>query len=342
MAKGSVAGVGVLNVRDWSVRVASPDGVLAEHGPSTLRHARESVVGADIVHFNAVYPVRFLRVWLWCLKARIPYVVSPRGNLSHRSKGKGRIKKTLAGLIAYNHFLAGAAHVHFLTEEEADSSVRFHHFSIIGNSVAVPPRYTLPEVRPITFGFLGRLAVFHKGLDLLLEAVALVSSQLRDAGATLELVGSDDEGSVSWLQRRISQLGIADVVQISGPVRSDQIDDVFRRHSVFVHTSRYEGQPLAVLEALARARPCLVTPGTNMVRTISGGDLGWVAEGNPTQIGLALVRILRAGDGIRAKAQRCRHYAEEELRPDREAEQLLSLYRRVLFDRRNSGTGLPV
>lgn len=48
---------------------------------------------------------------------------------------------------------------------------------------------------------------------------------------------------------------------------------------LFCLTSRFEGHPIAVLEALSYGLPCLLTPGTNMAREVSVGKAGWeVAE----------------------------------------------------------------
>src|SRR5690606_24298476 len=59
----------------------------------------------------------------------------------------------------------------------------------------------------------------------------------------------------------------------------------------FVHTSRYEGQPQAVMEALAAGTPALLTPGTNMQKFIIENNMGWVCGHSTKDIADGLIRI---------------------------------------------------
>jgi glycosyltransferase involved in cell wall biosynthesis len=49
---------------------------------------------------------------------------------------------------------------------------------------------------------------------------------------------------------------------------------------VFVHTSRWEGMPFAVIEALATGCPVLVTPATNLGDYVEGFGAGVVVDGS--------------------------------------------------------------
>ena len=42
---------------------------------------------------------------------------------------------------------------------------------------------------------------------------------------------------------------------------------------LFIHTFRFEGHPIAVLEALSYGIPCLLTPGTNMAGEVEAAGL---------------------------------------------------------------------
>ena len=53
---------------------------------------------------------------------------------------------------------------------------------------------------------------------------------------------------------------------------------------IFIQTSRFEGMPLGILEALSYGIPCLVTKGTTLGELIEMYNCGWVAETNSEDI----------------------------------------------------------
>ncbi|MEN1932826.1 glycosyltransferase [Escherichia coli] len=45
-------------------------------------------------------------------------------------------------------------------------------------------------------------------------------------------------------------------------------EEVLESNNIFIMTSRYEGLPVSVLEALAYGNICLLTEGTNMAKIV--------------------------------------------------------------------------
>jgi glycosyltransferase involved in cell wall biosynthesis len=100
---------------------------------------------------------------------------------------------------------------------------------------------------------IGRL-VPEKGFDLLLDALASLSSPLRST--ELFLLGSGPQQSS--LERQARELGIRSRVHFVGQVPDPIIQ--FRDASLFVLSSRTEGLPNAMLEAAAAGLPIVATP----------------------------------------------------------------------------------
>ena len=96
-------------------------------------------------------------------------------------------------------------------------------------------------------GFLGRLSAHHKGLDVLLEAWRDQSRRLAIAG-----VGEDEK----QLRRSATSAGLDDRVSWLGFSRPDEF---FRRVELLVLPSRFEGQPMVVLEGLAAGVPVIAS-----------------------------------------------------------------------------------
>jgi glycosyltransferase involved in cell wall biosynthesis len=93
----------------------------------------------------------------------------------------------------------------------------------------------------------------HKGHDLLLRAFAL--SQGRRAGWDLVILGEGPQRKELELLR--DHLALTNCVRMPGRVRN--LEDYFQQADLFVMTSRYEGFPLALCEAMASGLPVIST-----------------------------------------------------------------------------------
>ncbi|MER6840621.1 glycosyltransferase [Streptomyces platensis] len=119
----------------------------------------------------------------------------------------------------------------------------------------------------------------EKGVDLLLEAWARVSPQHPDW--TLRVYGSGEEEEA--LRKQAAELGITATVEWMG--RTADVPGALRKSAVFALSSRGEGFPLAPMEAMATAVPCVafdVAPGVHEI--ITDGVDGFLAPpGNVTE-----------------------------------------------------------
>ncbi|NUZ06989.1 glycosyltransferase [Piscinibacter koreensis] len=130
--------------------------------------------------------------------------------------------------------------------------------------------------------------VAQKGLDLLLHAWVDVAAAIQDA--TLRIVGSGP------LERELHAL--ADRLGIGASVEwvahSDDVAAELRAAAVFVLPSRYEGMPLALLEAQALGVPAVAFDCPTGPREIVAPETGIVvAPGDTRALGAAVIRLLR-------------------------------------------------
>ena len=87
---------------------------------------------------------------------------------------------------------------------------------------------------------LGRV-IPSKGFDLALRAFGKLTDQFPNA----RLVFAGDGPDRPLLQRKASELGIADAVDFVGWVSPDDVPTILNSATVFVLPSRIEGLPLA-------------------------------------------------------------------------------------------------
>ena len=109
----------------------------------------------------------------------------------------------------------------------------------------------MPEHSPLV-GAVGRLAPI-KDLSTLLQAAVRVRASRPDVH--FALVGDGEERSL--LEREVIRLGLADAVHFLG--WQQDIGAVYGDLELVVNTSRNEGTPVALIEALAAARPVVAT-----------------------------------------------------------------------------------
>lgn len=140
----------------------------------------------------------------------------------------------------------------------------------------------------------GRLQA-QKGFDLLLGAWREVVRAVPEA--RLRIVGEGPLGAE--LAALANELGVASSVEWTAP--TDRIEALYREAAVFVLSSRYEGMPLALLEAQALGVPAVAFDCPTGPREIVGIETGIVvAAEDVSALAAGMVRLLRDPD-LRAR-----------------------------------------
>ena len=188
------------------------------------------------------------------------------------------------------------------------------------------PEAPLARESPTGTSFLavGRLEE-QKGFDVAIEAMALVVEQI--PGAHLAIAG---EGSKRpELLAAIERLGLGDAVQLLG--RREDISELMRAADVFVHTARWEGFGLVLLEAMRAALPIVATPVGAIPEVVDDGRTGTlVPPDDPRALATALVELaqrptLRRERGLAGFAR-----LRESFSPDAMARDVAAIYDSLL------------
>lgn len=138
-----------------------------------------------------------------------------------------------------------------------------HAFSTVYSSIelndgafASAPRHFSSSPRPLRIVSIGSMERLYKGFDTLIEAVALAKQQ--GLNISLRIVG---EGRCRpELETLAQQRGLADGVNFSGRIPAGHaIRSELDNSDLFVLASKTEGLPRAMIEAMARALPCVGT-----------------------------------------------------------------------------------
>ena len=145
------------------------------------------------------------------------------------------------------------------------------------------PAAPLDTSGPLALALVGRLEP-RKGADIALRALARVSD------AQLDIVG--DGPSRARLERLADDLGLGRRVRFHGYL--DDVRGVLSRVHAVVCSSRSEGLGLALLEAMAMARPVLAFPVGGVVEIVTHERTGFVAHGDdPDALAAVIARAAR-------------------------------------------------
>jgi glycosyltransferase involved in cell wall biosynthesis len=159
-------------------------------------------------------------------------------------------------------------------------------------------------------GSVGCLAV-RKDYATLLDALALLSSRGRAYQAALIGDGPERES----LEARAQTLGIAERVHFLGE-RAD-VEHLLPGLEVFVLSSREEGIPNALLEAMAAGRPAVATAVGGTPEVLEDGETGWLVPAQaPDRLAAALEQALADPDERARRGRNARRHALEALSID--------------------------
>ena len=129
--------------------------------------------------------------------------------------------------------------------------------------VSSPRDGSVPCSRPPRLICIGTLAQMYKGVDVLLRALAICAH----CGVPLTLTVVGDGHYRPQLEQLAESLGLKDCVQFAGQLPAGRaVREALDSADLFLMPSRVEGLPRAMVEAMARALPCI------------GSDIGGIPE----------------------------------------------------------------
>ena len=171
----------------------------------------------------------------------------------------------------------------------------------IPNPVRIPEEEPDFRHRTLTIVAAGRLTK-QKGFDLLLEAFA--GAVVHQPGWELVILGEGPaRGALTELGER---LGLAGKVRLPGV--TSELSRHLESAGIFVLSSRFEGFPNVLLEALAAACPVVASACNDAVEQVVTDEWNGllVPAGEPSELACALERMMREPDLRRRLAARAR------------------------------------
>lgn len=271
-------------------------------GPAEVpRELARAVHDADVLVLNSAWTAYNIRAGQVARSLGIPYVVADRGAYDPLILQRRRHVKRAWWVAFERRLVMGAAALHVFFESQ---QAPLRQLGYRGPLIVAPNGLTVPPDRSWDGGsggyllYVGRFDPEHKGLDLLVRAVA---SLPEDRRPHVRLHGPDWKGGKPRLEALVDELALGGSVAIGPPVYGDDKWSLMAAAKGFVYPSRWEGFGNAPAEAAALGVPVLTTP-YPLGRHLEARQAGIVVAADHAAIADGLVKLAAGVPGLGGRA----------------------------------------
>lgn len=255
----------------------------------------------DLALINGIMNYPMTLAGHFCIKHKIPYMVTLRGGLLPYRYARKHLRKKMFFDSFVRIILDNSSTIHATCQEERDAvrnmGIIKAPITIISNGVDFPPnditeqdltadiREILKRKRVVLF--MSRLDPI-KGLDILLDAWGNLNKYHQNF--TLVIAGPDDCNYLKQLNQRVKKNNIENSVFFPGTVRGRQKWALYKYSDIFVLPTYSENFGLVVGEALACKTPVITTaetPWKNLPENI-----GRIIKTNTKELENALINMI--------------------------------------------------
>lgn len=283
----------------------------------------------QIVVFHGIYFMEYIVLYKKLKKNNIPYVVIPHGSLRDEAQSQRYIPKIILNKLFYNSFINNSCLIQYLSESEKNASSKFKQNSIIiPNGIFIKDNFKWEqrENEYFDFIFIGRYAIFHKGLDILVNACEEIKDFMRENKIRVNLYGVDFENNLLKLNAMIEEKCISDIIIINGGVFDNEKYDKLLEADCFIQTSRSEGQPVGIIEALSVGLVSVVTDGTTFAELVERENCGFAAGSTSHSVAKTMVKVYNEKDKLPEMSKKAREVIKDNFSWDNVARKTEEIY----------------
>ncbi len=154
--------------------------------------------------------------------------------------------------------------------------------------------------------FVGRLYEFQKGLDILVEVMRKIVETKPDVRLTVVGDGPDR----GKFEQQIIGAGLTSNIKLVG--MTSNVENYYNNASIFLHTSRYEGFGVVLIEAMAFGVPVIAFHNNGPDEIIENGKNGILIERfNIDKYAKSVISLLENENDYRALSNHARERAED-------------------------------
>lgn len=254
-----------------------------------LREAIDECSTEHIFHFQGSLIWPYIVIANYLKAKSFKWIISPRSTHNPFALKRNVLFKKVFISLFEKYFIENAFCVHTLHQTEASwiqkAVTRNFKYQIIRNGEdfnSIPKstkNFNETKKGDFIIGYIGRLDIYQKGLDLLLEGFELY---LKNQNAKLWIIGEGPDQEL--LNKKVKNSSLLSThTTLFGGQYGDEKNKLILKMDYFIHPSRWEGIPNSVIETSILGIPQLISKETNMAEDILSYDAGFVFEENTAQ-----------------------------------------------------------
>lgn len=302
-----------------------------------LKWLNSNAVDYDLAHIHALFsPVSTFSA-LVARKNKLPYILRPLGTLDPADLQKKKLLKKLYGSLLEKPNLAGAAAVHFTSEEEAKVSERYGTKTndlIIPLGVNIPQQFPTPKTARQKFGIADNVPLIlymsridpKKGLDLLFPALETLQKEGLQFHFVLAGANPQDPVYENSIKEKINNSALSQITTITGFVQGEIKLALLQDADMFILPSYYENFGIAVAEAMATQTPVLISDRVHIWESIKEKNAGWIVSCNQEELTKTLGDAIQNPQDWEQMGKNARNLVQEKYSWNAIAKQLIATY----------------
>ena len=198
---------------------------------------------------------------------------------------------------------------------------------VVGGGVA-DELYELERAEGEDLLYFGRLDIFHKGLDTLLEAFGRMRA--RRPGLRLRIAGRGKDREA--VERLAAERGLGGAIVMEGAVSDSRRLSLFREARVLLMPSRFEGFGMVAAEAMAAGVPLVATEAGSLPEVVGPPEGGILVPVDDAEALATEALALLDDPARRAALSRSARRAAERFRWDAVAERHYDFLQMIAAD----------
>ncbi|WP_414755103.1 hormogonium polysaccharide biosynthesis glycosyltransferase HpsP [Anabaena sp. CCY 9910] len=294
----------------------------------------------DIAHIHALFSPVSSAAATVCRQQKLPYILRPLGTLDPSDLQKKKQLKKLYVEIIERRNLAGAAAIHFTSEQEAKVSARFGVATrdLVIPLGVIPPQKKegnslvnqlgIPENIPLIL-FMSRIDP-KKGLNLLIPALEKLLAIGNNFHFVLAGTNPQDPDYEQQIKDQITNSSLRSHSTITGFVTGELKASLLQAADLFVLPSYYENFGIAVAEAMVAGVPVVISDQVHIWQQVRDSESGWVGTTDVESLIELLQQALQNPQECQRRGLNAQNYALQNFSWDAIAQQMIQAYQTII------------
>ena len=304
-----------------------------------IEQIRKNKDSIDLVHFHLIWFYDKNIIAKELTKIGVPFIITTHGTYSKPHAYTG--KRLLAKWLFECDYLNMATEIHVITREEGTGLQTYGYTDksfVAYNGVDLNK---IPEKRNNTFfkdkKYSNKIKLIwvgvlreDKNLRSLIKAISMLPEELKNEFICI-LVGPDYRNNAAQYLQLSRELGCQENFDYIGPLYAQDKYDAIESSDAYVMPSLSEVFSLAVIDAMACSKPCLVTSGCGL-NYISDENFSVTCEPYAEDIYRGLEELFSLKKEWKEMGIKSRQIVEEKLNWEAITEIMIVNYRRIIKD----------